>query len=435
MNYLQRLLRGSPVFFVSWSMVAAFGTYFCMYAFRKPFTAGTYEGLELWGVHYKTILIISQVLGYMLSKFAGIKVISELKASHRKKLIIGLILFAEIALLLFGLTPYKYNFIFLFMNGLPLGMIWGVVFSYLEGRKFTEMLAMGLSTSLIVSSGFLKTIYFYVQGWFPFITEFWLPFVMGLLFLPLFLLFAWMLSVMPAPTAEDIVHREVRLPMSGQDKRNVLKQYGGGIIFFVIVYALLATMRDFRDNFSVEIWSEIDAHWSKSVFTKTETISGIIVLIATGSLSAIKSNRNGYWTTYFLIVTGLALSGLSTLLFHLKILPPFGWMLLLGTGLFLAYIPMQVALFERMIALFRIKANAGFFIYICDSIGYMGSVLLLLYKEFFMKDLSWSNMLIKFSYLQTGVSFAILLMAGIFFFRKQKSIRPLSTATAGLGLV
>ena len=115
------------------------------------------------------------------------------------------------------------------------------------------------------------------------------------------------------------------------------------------------------------------------------------------------------------------ISGLSTLLFHLKIITPFLWMLFLGMGLFLAYIPMQVALFERMIALFRIKANAGFFIYICDSIGYMGSVVLLLYKEFFMKNLSWSAALMKFSYLQTGVSVVILLLAGVFFYRKQKN--------------
>ena len=186
-------------------MLAAFGTYFCMYAFRKPFNAGTYEGFTLWDMDYKAILIIAQVLGYMTSKFIGIKVISELKAHKRKKLIIGLILFAESALLLFGLVPHPYNFVFLFLNGLPLGMVWGIVFSYLEGRMFTETLAMGLSISLIISSGFLKTIYFYVQAALPLISEFWMPAVIGIFFLPLFLLFVWMLSVIPAPSAEDIV--------------------------------------------------------------------------------------------------------------------------------------------------------------------------------------------------------------------------------------
>jgi len=61
-------------------------------------------------------------------------------------------------------------------------MVWGIVFSYLEGRRFTEMLAMGLSISLIVSSGILKTIYFIVHGWFPLVSEFWMPGIIGLLF-------------------------------------------------------------------------------------------------------------------------------------------------------------------------------------------------------------------------------------------------------------
>lgn len=421
MNSIERLLSKSKIFFIAWCMLAAFGTYFCMYAFRKPFNAGTYAGYNLWGIDYKAILIIAQVLGYMTSKFIGIKVISELKAYKRKKLIIGLILFALIALLFFGLVPPPYNFIFLFLNGLPLGMVWGIVFSYLEGRLFTETLAVGLSISLIISSGFLKTIYFYVQAAFPFLTEFWIPFIIGLIFLPIFLFFVWMLCSIPAPTAEDIEMRSPRLPMSNRDKKNVISEYGIGILGCIIVYAFLTTLRDFRDNFSVEIWTEMDATFNKNVFAETETIAGIIVLIAIGSLSVIKNNSSGFWATNFLIFAGLVLSGFSTLCFQLNLLTPFWWMLLLGMGLFFAYIPIQVALFERMIALFRIKANAGFFVYICDSIGYLGSVALLLYKEFFMKTTSWMNVLIKFSYLQTIVSLLLIILSFLFFYKHKKT--------------
>lgn len=425
MKFIQNVFNRSNTFFIIWCMIAAFGAYFCMYAFRKPFNAGVYEGLTLWGLHYKTILVITQVLGYMLSKFIGIKIISELKAASRNKLIIILILIAETALLLFGLVPYPYNFICLFFNGLPLGMVWGVVFSYLEGRRFTEVLAMGLSTSLIISSGYLKTIYFYVHEWFPQLSEFWLPFVIGLLFLPLFLLFVWMLSVIPAPTPDDIQRRSPRVPMSNEDKKNVFRQYGTGLVGFVIVYALLATLRDFRDNFSVEIWNEVEPGWNKTIFAKTETVAGIVVLIAVGLLSVIKSNRKGFLATNLLAIGGLGLSSIATLLFHANAIQPFWWMLLSGTGLFLAYIPFQVAMFERMIAFFRIKANAGFFVYICDAIGYLGSVILLLYKEFMMKDLSWSNMLIRFSYMQGVVSITIMVLCIAFFLNRKKQTQQL----------
>jgi len=399
-------------------MIAAFGTYFCMYAFRKPFTNGTYDGLTIWALDYKAILIIAQLLGYMLSKILGIKIISELKATGRKKLIICLILFAEAALVLFGLVPRPYNFFFLFLNGLPLGMVWGIVFSYLEGRRFTEMLGMGLSISLIISSGILKTTYFTVHEWMPFISEFWMPALIGLIFLPIFLTFVWMLSVVPEPSTADKLLKVERLPMTKTDKRLVLTEYGFAVFGIGLVYMMLTTMRDFRDNFSVEIWNEIDSHWDKGVLSLTETISGIIVLIALGSLSLIRNNIRGFWVTQYLIALGLALSGGSTLLFQLHLLSPFWWMLLVGMGMFLAYTPIQVVLFDRMIALFKIKANSGFFVYICDSAGYLGSVFLLLYKEFFMRDLSWCNVLIRFSYMLTIVSLILMAIVSIFFNRK-----------------
>src|SRR5690606_19793042 len=123
----------------------------------------------------------------------------------------------------------------------------------------------------------------------------------------------------------------------------------------------------------------------------------------------------GAW--HCLIGHDFIIPSIATPLFQGHILSPFWWMLLLGTGLFLAYMPMQIALFERMIAHFRIKANAGFFVYMCDSIGYLGSVVLMLYKEFFMKEMNWSVVLIKFTYLQAAISILLLAVACIFFYR------------------
>ena len=417
MGLLKKQLQKSKFFFIAWCMIAAFGAYFSMYAFRKPFNNGTYSGLYLWGIDYKVILIIFKVLGYMISKFIGIKIISELKPSHRIKLIIGLILFSEIALYFFGLVPYPYNFVFMFFSSLPLGMVWGVVFSFLEGRRLTEMLSFGLCFSLIIASGVLKTIYFEVQAIFP-ISEFWMPFAIGLIFLPVFWFFVWMLSVIPAPTEEDKLLRTERVPMTRKDKKQVIKQYGFGLVCLIIAYALLTMLRDFRDNFSVEIWTEIDKGFSDAVFSQTEIIIGIVVLAIISSISLIRNNIKGFQVTYLIMFVGVLLSGISTLLFHLHLLSPFYWMLFLGMGMFLAYTPVQVVLFERMFGIFKIKGNAGFFVYICDSIGYLGSVGLLLYKEFFMANISWANFMMKFTYLLTGVSIILLLLSVLFFNRK-----------------
>jgi hypothetical protein len=420
--------------FILWCIVASFGVYFCMYAFRKPFNTGLYPEAGFFGIGYKTVLIVSQVLGYMLSKFAGIKVISELRSSARVKLIIALILIAEVALLFFGIVPYPYNFICLFVNGLPLGMVYGVVFSFLEGRRFTEMIAMGLNVSVIVASGILKTIYIDVHTAFPFISEFWMPFVMGLLFLPAFFFFVWMLTQIPAPTEEDIRLRTKRIPMTRENKIDCLKKFWLPIMCFIVCYSMLTMVRDYRDNFTIEIWNEIDAGWQSSVLSTTEMIAGITVLIVIGSLSFIKSNIVAFRWINIIVFAGIALTGLSTWLFTAHVMDGFYWMLFVGIGVFLAYTAILSVMFERMIALFRLNANAGFFVYLCDSIGYLGSVGLLLYKEFFMHDIRWSEVLIRFVLLQCLAGLALMIVANLFFTRRARMLRrgntlaPVSTS-------
>ncbi|WP_159473375.1 DUF5690 family protein [Dyadobacter sp. 3J3] len=420
---VKKALLSSNTLFVIWSIVASFGAYFCMYAFRKPFNSGLYQGLELWGIGYKSILILAQVAGYTLSKFAGIKVISELKAADRVKLIILLILVAEVALLFFGIVPYPYNFVFLFINGLPLGMVYGVVFSFLEGRRFTEMIAMGLNISIIAASGMLKTTYLEVHHWLPYVTEFWMPFLMGLLFLPFFLFFVWMLHVMPAPTAEDKILRTEREPMTDHDKKSALKEYGFPLLCILICYAFLIVGRDFRDNFTIEIWNEIASGWVSSVLSKTEMITGFVVLIVVASLALIKNNLIGFRMTNLVIFTGVVMSGISSFLFEMHLISGFYWMLTIGTGMFLAFTVIQSALFDRMIALFRIRANAGFFVYMCESIGYLGSAGLLLFKELFMKQLSWSKVLIQFTYLQAAVGLTLLILGNLYLEKHRRNLK------------
>src|SRR5579862_6743701 len=113
-----------------------------MYAFRKPFSAATFAVVPGWtfALDYKIALVIAQVAGYALSKFIGIKVISELDPAKRASAILILILAALVTLVLFAVVPPPWNVIAMFLNGLPLGMIWGLVFGFMEGRRTSEVL-------------------------------------------------------------------------------------------------------------------------------------------------------------------------------------------------------------------------------------------------------------------------------------------------------
>ncbi|NBP80402.1 hypothetical protein EBU58_06730 [bacterium] len=160
-----------------WAVTAAFGAYFCMYGFRKPFTAAEYAGGEGGALAYKTMLVTSQVLGYTISKFIGIRVISEMPARWRAAAGFGLVLIAEVTLVLFAITPWPWNVAFLFLNGLPLGMVFGTVLAPLEGRRLTEALTAGLCASFILAGGVMKSTGAWLLG--QGVSEAWMPAAAG----------------------------------------------------------------------------------------------------------------------------------------------------------------------------------------------------------------------------------------------------------------
>ena len=82
----QRLARANPIVFTAVAGLAGFCAYFSMYAFRKPFTAATFDAVAGWTftLDYKIALVLAQVAGYALSKLIGIKVVSARPGAARR---------------------------------------------------------------------------------------------------------------------------------------------------------------------------------------------------------------------------------------------------------------------------------------------------------------------------------------------------------------
>jgi Family of unknown function (DUF5690) len=369
--------------------VSSFGAYTSMYAFRKAFAAGTFTGQQYFHIDYKVWLVIAQILGYTLSKFYGIRFIAEIKGSKRGITILILVAIAWLALLAFALVPAPYNIIFLFVNGFPLGLIWGLVFGYLEGRRSTEFMAAVLSISLIFASGFVKTVGRTLLHVLP-ISDFQMPFLTGAVFAIPLILFVFFLELMPQPTAEDVKLRTKRAPMNAEERRHFLQRFMPGVVLTLIIYVLLTVMRDVRDNFEVEIWASLGIK-SNMIFTSTDTKISVIVLVAMSLLILVRKNLRAFSIIHLMIIGGCVLIGASTVLFSFKMISPTTWMTMAGLGLYLGYVPYNAIFFERMIATFHYKSNVGFIIYVADSLGYLGSVTLLLVKELGRPNISWAD--------------------------------------------
>lgn len=410
--------KNRGIIFSLYAMTAAFCTYTCMYAFRKPFTAAAFEGLTYWGIELKTLLIISQVLGYTVSKFLGIKYISEMTAHKRAVAIIILVVIAQLSLFAFWIVPTPLKLIFLFLNGLPLGMIWGLVFSFLEGRRNTELLGAGLSVSFIFSSGFVKSIGKYLMLEFG-VSEFAMPFWTGMVFILPLILFTWMLNQLPPPSESDEELRTKRLPMNRRERIAFFKEFGVGIVMLTLIYMFLTAFRDLRDNYSLEILEAIGFVDNAAIFTQTETPIAFIVLAVMASIMFIKNNRKALMVNHFIVGFGILLIGASTFAFQLELISAYLWMVAVGLGSYLGYVPFNCILFDRFIATYRTVANAGFLIYIADSFGYLSSVGVLLYKNFGQEDISWYSFFVQFCYVMT-VFGIILTIASLIYFSRQK---------------
>ena len=370
--------------------VICFLTYASVYAFRKPFTIGLYlDEPKIFGVDYKNILVIAQVLGYTISKFYGIKFIAELNKVGRGWSILILIILSFIPLLLFPLFKSPWNIVFLFLNGLPLGVLWGLIFSFVEGRKTSDFIGATMAVSFIISSGFVKTVAKWIQLTYQ-VQENWIPFYTGLVFLVPVTILVYLLEKIPDPSPEEAAEKSIRVPMDKNERKRFFNMFSFGLVSFIFIYILLTLFRDIRDNFAADIWLELGYGNSAGIFTSTELPIAVSVLVLIASMIYIKNNKLAFQISQIIILAGFMLCGVSTFLFMQQIISGYVWIILVGLGLYMGYIPFNCILFDRMIATFKIKGNVGYFMYLVDSFGYLASVVVIILKGSMGISISWT---------------------------------------------
>jgi MFS family permease len=389
----------------------------------------SYSGHQLFGIDFKILLVITQVAGYMLSKFTGIKFISELKRTGRGKLILVLVGVSWIAWLLFAIVPPPYNFWCLFINGFPLGFLWGVIFSYIEGRRATDFISAALAVSFIFAAGLAKsTALFVMNNWQ--VSEYWMPFVTGLIFMGPLLLFVYLLEKIPPPDEQDVLQRTERIPMPKERRRQFLREFWPGVVVLVILYILVTILRDVRDGFMADMWRESGEAFQDNVFAKTETIISLVILVLIALMVVVKNNFKAFMLAQCIMLAGFIIAGISTFLFLYQDMSMFNWITLVGLGLYMVYIPYNSILFERYIAAFRIAGTVGFLIYIADSFGYLGTVAVLLSKSIFKIKLQWLEFYTVLAMIAAVIGVIGTIVSLIYFKRKYKNaISPTPAAS------
>ena len=378
----------SDFLFILWAGGAALLSYSLVYALRKPFTAATFDGLDFFGMDYKTATSIVQISGYLISKLIGIKLISELKKENRLKFIISSVAVAELSLILFGALPRPFNVFALFFNGLSLGCMWGVIFSFLEGRRVTDLLASLMGLSIAVSSGTAKSIGLFVMNNLG-IGEFWMPALIGAFAFPLLSFLGWLMTRMPQPTKEDIEQRTERVTLDGKARINIFKNFMPVLVMLFFANLFITVLQDIKEDFLVKILDIKAAGLSSWAFAKVDASVTVIILLMFGLMSLIKSNVKVLCFLLGLVSCGTAALSFIAFNYNSLQISPIIWLFLQSLSLYTVYLSFQTIFFDRFIACFKIKGNVGFFIITLDFIGYTGTVLVLIFKEFLNPDINW----------------------------------------------
>ncbi|HEX6961690.1 MAG TPA: DUF5690 family protein [Lacipirellula sp.] len=415
-------------------MACSFATYFAMFAFRKPFAAASYEEASWFGgaVGLKTALVIGQVCGYGFAKLLGTKFVSETRRRWRAPLLVAMILAAQGALVLFAVVPGSWKPVAMFLNGVPLGMVWGLVVWYLEGRRSSEILLAGLSCSFILASGALKDVGRAVlegadvpllgatfANPLPPIGEYWMPAAVGAMFLTPFILTVFMLDQLPDPAPRDIAERSLREPMDARMRIDFLRRFLPGMALLLATYFLVTAFRDFRDNYGVEIFTELEYAYADdpTIISRSDLYVGLGVAAVLAMLYFVRDNRLGLLAVFGVMTSGVLLLGGATWLHGRGTIDGFWWMTLIGLGSYLTYVPYGSVLFDRVIASTRTAGTAVFAIYVADTLGYAGTISVMLTKDLWAAESSKREFLQAFAYGLAVFGAACLAGSAVYFGR------------------
>jgi hypothetical protein len=404
-------------------VAAAFTAYFCMYGFRKPFTAAGYEGAALGGIGYKAILVTAQVLGYTTSKFIGIKVVAEMRPNRRAAAILGLIGMAEIALVLFALVRPPFNFPLLFLNGLPLGMVFGLVLGFLEGRQHTEALTAGLCASFILADGVTKSVGTYLLQSVHCPT-YWMPAAAGLVFAPALLVAVWVLSRTPAPSAVDVAARGERAPMGQHERRAFFGRYAVGLSMIVLTFTLVTVLRSIRADFAPEIWAGLGTKVDAKVYTQSEVWVGLAVTGLCGLAVVVKDNRRAFGLAMTVSLVGLGLIVAALLALSAGAIAAFPFMVLIGVGVYLPYVAVHTTIFERLIAMTRDRGTICYLMSVADAVGYLGYVGVMIARNLVSPGQSFLGFFVFVSWAVAGAGTVMTVLGWWYFATHPATRRP-----------
>ena len=132
------------------------------------------------------------------------------------------------------------------------------------------------------------------------------------------------------------------------------------------------------------------SEYSPWLFAKIDSVVTLIILVVFGLMVFVKDNLKALSILFGLIIMGMIVMSVVSFGQERFQLSPVVWLFVQSLCLYIAYLTFQTIFFDRFIACFKIHGNVGFFIVTTDFLGYTGTVLVLVLKEFCNPHIDWA---------------------------------------------
>jgi len=95
----------------------------------------------------------------------------------------------------------------------------------------------------------------------------------------------------------------------------------------------------------------------------------------------IRDNRRAFFSALGIAFGGFLLAAIGLIGWRIQLIDGFTLMVLLGLGLYLPYVAVHTTILERLIAMTDDRGNLCYLMYLADSFGYLGYVMVMITRE------------------------------------------------------
>lgn len=372
----RKALDGERMTAVSISLLG-FAFYASIYFVKTSMFAATWRDRDDAGRSYKAALAMAQTMGYLLGKVPTLVITPKLPRHLLQAAMLFTLWGSGLLTAAVAIVPPVAGVGCVLCASMCLAPVWSVLLRFFEGRTYTEAIVAVISLSWIGFGGVAKSAGasmlragFSEQAMVACCASIGLVVGTGA---------AVGLSLQPAPSIADVARRgeRERLRSVRSQGAQLCARHGIGLLLSITAYVLIGSLRAYRDFYQAELFAAVGLEDRPEAFAESEVAISLVVLATIASFSSIVDNWKALITILGIIAAGGTLVVVCTLAWRVGAFDGFVWILGVGCGTFLAYMPLGCVLYDRLVGAAREEVTTSPLSVVSDAAVLLGTFALL----------------------------------------------------------